>query len=315
MEVLEAPQSEDTFWPNVGKTHKELQVSKLIVTVLTVVLCLLWTIPMSFISSLSSIEGLREKVKFIDEILTSSPWLVPVVAQLAPLLIVVAKVILRMLLEFLSLREGLISGAVVQASFFTKFAWFIILQTFFVSAISGSIIEELSEMLQEPQKIVDKLAETLPEQSTKFIQFLLVDSSITLGIELLRVSPVATAIIRSKLGPNLTEKESNTTWMGLRPLADPEGFRHGYVLGTCEVTNDAMPSSLIKLTLPCCRFVQQILFYISWSSLSTRQLRRLQRFSWVYASFLWQQYTGISLSTSIQPSLILVANCGPTFLL
>lgn len=46
------------------------------------------------------------------------------------------------------------------------------------------------------------------------------------GVEILRVVPVAMALIRSCVGPRLTEKERQTTFMGLRPLADPVEFEH-----------------------------------------------------------------------------------------
>jgi hypothetical protein len=220
----------DVFWQNVGKTHKELQMGRLISFSLTTVLCLLWTIPMSTISALSTIEGLKGEVKLVADLLEKLPWLEPVLAQLAPLLIVVANEILKMILEFLSMFEGPVSGAVVQASLFSKLATFMIIQTFFVSALSGGVIKELSNMVQEPALIIDLLANSLPTQSTFFIQILLVDTFVGLGVELLRVSAVATAAIRSKVGPRLTEKERTTTWMGLRPLSDPLEFEHANLL-------------------------------------------------------------------------------------
>eukprot|EP00980_Cylindrotheca_fusiformis_P002691 scaffold627_cov125-Cylindrotheca_fusiformis.AAC.8 len=185
---------------------------------------------MSFVSTLSSIEGLKSEIKFVADIIEKSPWVEPVFAQVAPLLIVVAKLLLEIILESLAMKEGPISGAVVEASLFTKMAWFNIIQTFFVQAISGSIISELESMVRQPEIIIDLLATSLPSQSVYFIQILLVDSAITLSVELLRVVAVATHLIRSKVGPNLTEKERNTTWLGIRPLADPQEFRHAQVM-------------------------------------------------------------------------------------
>ncbi|KAG7344768.1 protein of unknown function DUF221-domain containing protein [Nitzschia inconspicua] len=225
MEVLEAPSPNDIIWANVGKKHKELQVGKLISFSLTTLLCFFWTIPMSFISSLSSIEGLQE-IDWINNMLETSPWLEPVLGQLAPLLIVVANFALKYILEFLSSFEGPISGAVVQASLFGKLAVFMIIQTFIVSAISGSLISQFTAMAQDISLFVDLLANSLPNQSTYFIQILLVDTAVSLSVELLRVVPVAQATVRSFIGPDLTEKERETTWMGIRPLADPREFEH-----------------------------------------------------------------------------------------
>lgn len=224
------PWLKDVYWKNVGKTHKELQLGKLISFALTSALCLLWTIPMGFISTLSSIEGLRGEFEFVDDLLTRLPWLEPLFAQLAPLMIVVANEILKMILELLSGLEGPISGAVVQAKLFTKLSAFMIIQTFFVTAIGGSIISELSAMIQEPGLIIDLLANSLPGQSTFYIQILLVDTFLSMGVELLRVSAVVQAAVRCCVGPRLTEKEQQTTWMGIRPLSNPSEFEHASLL-------------------------------------------------------------------------------------
>jgi hypothetical protein len=93
------------------------------------------------------------------------------------------------------------------------------------------IVESISILLffcspVDTSLIIDLLAKSLPAQSTYFIQILLVDTSINLTIELLRIVAVAQAGIRSIVGPNLTDEERKTTWMGLRPLADPSEFGH-----------------------------------------------------------------------------------------
>jgi hypothetical protein len=216
----------------VGKTHEQLTLGKLLSFGLTVALCLFWTVPMSFISSLSSIEGLRGQFEFIDKLLTQFPQLQPLFAQLAPLLIIVANNVLKIVLQLLSGLEGPISGAVVSAKLFTKLSSFMIIQTFFVTAISGSILDELSAMLKDSSLIIDLLAQSLPRQSTFFIQILIVDTCISLGVELLRVVPLTMALLRRCFGPRLTKKERETTWMGLRPLNDPSEFSHAEVLAS-----------------------------------------------------------------------------------
>lgn len=298
MEVVEAPQPEDINWQNVGKSHKELQLGKLLSNALTVTLCLLWTIPMSFISALSSIEGLKTEFEFVGTMIDNAPWLEPVLAQLAPLLIVVAKKLVEILCVLFSARELPISGADLQASVYPKMAWFMIIQTFFVSAVSGSILSELSNMVEQPGLIVDLLASSLPSQSMYFIQIMLVDSSITLGIELLRVSAVAVAIIRSKIGPNLTEKESNTTWMGLRPLADPEPFRHYFVFS--NVVLYFMVFFVYATIAPLTTFIVGICFF--FMSASYRH-----QFIYIYPTFpdsggkLWINFF------SILPFIMIIA--------
>lgn len=186
---------------------------------------------MSTISTLSSISGLKN-VKFVAHLLAKAPWLEPVLAQLAPYFIVAANAFLSTLLEYLSALEGPISGSVIQASLFVKFASFMIIQTFFVSAISGGLLSTLSNIVEQPTEIINLLANSLPTQSTFFIQILLVSTFLNMPLELLRVVPLAIAYVRTKVGPNLTEKERNTAWMGLQPLSDPGTFSHASVLSS-----------------------------------------------------------------------------------
>jgi hypothetical protein len=96
-------------------------------------------------------------------------------------LIIVANEVLKIILEYLSMFEGPISGAVVQASLFGKLAVFMIIQTFFVTAISGGLLSTLSDLIEQPTEIINLLANSLPTQSTFFIQILLVDTFINMG--------------------------------------------------------------------------------------------------------------------------------------
>lgn len=132
------------------------------------------------------------------------------------------------LLKILSMYEGPVSGAKVEASTFTKLAAFMIIQTFFVSALSGGLLEGLEILVQDPLKVIDFLGETLPAQSTYFMQIAFVDMCTVIIMENLRLFPLGTALLRRCIGPRLTEKERQTTYMGLRPLAEPCAFRHAW---------------------------------------------------------------------------------------
>lgn len=50
-------------------------------------------------------------------------------------------------------HEGPVSSSVVEASLFVKLAAFMIIQTFFVSAVSGGLLQEISNIIENPTKI------------------------------------------------------------------------------------------------------------------------------------------------------------------
>jgi hypothetical protein len=133
---------------------------------------------------------------------------------------------LPIILKNLSMFEGPVSGSVVEASTFTKLAAFMIIQTFFVSAISGALLKEIEGLIDDPLSFIDLLADSLPAQSTYFVQIAFVGMVLFIAMENLRIVALITALLRRCIGPHLTEKQRKTTFMGIRPLADPALFEH-----------------------------------------------------------------------------------------
>jgi hypothetical protein len=109
-------------------------------------------------------------------------------------------------------------------------------QTFFISTVAGSLISELQEILKDPTSGIALFAEALPAQSAYFIQIILVQNLLPLGVELLRIVPVvlnvARQVVSKVMGHNLTEKECNETILGLRSLDNPQEFYFGQFLGS-----------------------------------------------------------------------------------
>ena len=126
MEVAEAPDPDDIFWANVGKSHESLQLGKLAGLVCTVWLCVFWTIPVSFIASLAEIDSLKESLPFLADWIDVSPWLVPLLAQMAPLMIILINALLPVILGEFCKLEGPISSSVLEASLFVKLASFMV---------------------------------------------------------------------------------------------------------------------------------------------------------------------------------------------
>ena len=94
--------------------------------------------------------------------------------------------------------------------------------------------QKIAEMIESPTIIINLLATSLPQQATYFMQISFVSIVISGGLEALRVLPIALAVLRSFVGPKLTEKEQRTTFMGLRPLYDPLEFQHA------DITSNAV---------------------------------------------------------------------------
>ena len=105
MEVIEAPDPDDIFWGNVGRMHKDLQLGMLASICITVVTCFLWTIPVSFVASLSSVDALRKEIPALDSMFDVLPFLVPVFEVLAPQFLVILNALLPIVRLFLFVRQ------------------------------------------------------------------------------------------------------------------------------------------------------------------------------------------------------------------
>jgi len=218
MTVGAAPGPGDIVWKNIGRDHRAELVGKVTGSVLTMTLCLFWTFLTSFVTILGKVDSLVKLLPFLEKWTEKFPQLGSLLLQVEPLILVILISLLSSILLFFAKQEGLVSKSQLQASLFQKLSLFLIVQFFFVKMISSSVLAELQLMINYPREIVDLLARAVPDQSSSFMQYVLVQTFVYLGTEILRLRPILFAWIRSRMGPNLTEKERAQQWLLFRPL-------------------------------------------------------------------------------------------------
>ena len=238
MEVIEAPEPEDVFWLNTGRSHKDLEVGWLLSMSATAVLCIFWTVPIAFVASLNSVNALTQFLPFVGELVDAVPIIAPILAILAPLLVVLLNSLLPTILGVISMLEGPISGATLAASKFSKLAVFSIVQTFFISAITkgavsvaSQIAGKVEEIVSNPLMLVDLLATELAKNSAYFIQIIFVSTVTSTGLELLRLVPLIFAAVRRSFGPKLTPRDKSKPFLGIfAPLRHVSEFQQADTL-------------------------------------------------------------------------------------
>ena len=97
-------------------------------------------------------------------------------SNLSPLLFVLLTAVLPIILTSYCRREGYIGIAELNASLLPKLSYFIIVQIFFVQALSGGVHAALEEIIRDWTTIVELLATTVPTQVKSFIQFVQVQN-------------------------------------------------------------------------------------------------------------------------------------------
>ena len=125
-QVSDAPLPKAVFWNNVGMTHRKQQVGFITSQVLTGLLCLFWTIPVTFITSLAEVNSLKKEIPFLETATENYPWIETLLAQLNPILLVILKVLVSIILSKFSEREGHVSQNALNASVLTKLSIFLV---------------------------------------------------------------------------------------------------------------------------------------------------------------------------------------------
>ena len=257
MDVIPAGDPRDIFWRNVGLPHRARRTGILAAVTASVVLCFFWSIPVAFISSLTEVNSLKESLPTVEKWIEEYVWLETILAQIAPMLLLfLNEVILPAVLKYFATWEGHISSAMLEASLFTKLSCYMvslfggidvgrqrflllhlspftflalipqIIQTFFVSALSGSLAAELTNILEDPGSVLTLLANSLPAQSSYFIQIALAQTFFLQALETLRIYPLGLALLRRYIGPRLTAKERRRSYGWLASLDEPPDFWH-----------------------------------------------------------------------------------------
>ena len=336
-----APRPDLVNWSNIGITNHTKQIGELISLALTGALCIFWTIPVAFVSSFSNVEGLVQIFPFLQEPIDMYPWFSNLMAQLAPLILVVFISILPVsrvvylvlsfyciyvhlpshinfffvpsiqfiLLFFVTFENPIEIASMQHPSLFSKLAAFTIIQTFFISTISGSLFQSIQEIIDNPASAVTILAETLPAQSAYFIQLIIVQNLLALGIELLRISPIVNewlgTLVKKLFGYNLTEKERNTSFLGIRDIADPLEYYFGRELG--------MKTTLTMMVLFVYGCMSPITAYFTLGIFLLIAMGFRNQFIYVYpiandsGGKLWLNFTKISITCMILAEIVLCA--------
>ena len=139
-EVKSSPLPDQIYWGNIGLDHKKQQLGYLVAQLLTLFLCVFWTIPVSFVSSLSEIESLKTLIPSLGQAVEKYPWIESILAQLNPILIVVLKAMLPKILRKFCEREGHISETDLNASLLSKLSQFLVRMRMLIICIYSMIL-------------------------------------------------------------------------------------------------------------------------------------------------------------------------------
>ncbi|XP_057509044.1 CSC1-like protein At1g69450 isoform X2 [Actinidia eriantha] len=191
----QAPEPRDVYWPFFSSTFMGTWISKLLVIIASIALTTLFLLPVLFVQGLANLDQLEIWFPFLESIL-SITFISQVVTGYFPNLIL--QLFLKVvppIMKFFSSIQGYISNSDIEKSACDKVVWFTIWNVFFGNVLSGSVLNQISILL-EPKKIPGKLAVTVPAQASFFIAYVVTSGWTSVSSELVRVIPLIFSLIR-----------------------------------------------------------------------------------------------------------------------
>lgn len=192
--VSPAPYPSDVVPGNAGLSRHLVQWRKAAVDALLAVGLLLWSVPITGIQALVSIE----KVQLICgiELDSSSPayalltQYLPVAAWLCLL-----TVLQGLFWEIAELYEGVRTYSEIQLRTMHRF-WAFTLCTMYVTVLSGSLLDSLGNVLMQPRSVLLFVGQSMPQVSVYFLSVVISKALLTLPVSLLRPGAVWTLLRR-----------------------------------------------------------------------------------------------------------------------
>ncbi|KAI8996849.1 hypothetical protein BDB01DRAFT_840457 [Pilobolus umbonatus] len=183
----------DIIWENMNIKPLERLVRRVLSITITVVIIIFWAIPVTFVQAIANLQKLSEAIPFLSAIEKLGPTAVGIIQGILPAVALAILIsLVPTIFAFLSRNEGIPQRSFVDLSVLHKFFFFQLIDVVLVSTIAGgalSMATEYANLLQNPFDIVNKLSTNLPQASTFFITYVMLQSTNQSGQTMLQIVP------------------------------------------------------------------------------------------------------------------------------
>ncbi|PHT72792.1 Calcium permeable stress-gated cation channel 1 [Capsicum annuum] len=185
-----APEPRDVYWDNLSIPFVELNVRKLLMAVAFFFLTFFFMIPIAFVQSLASIDGIENKLPVLRPLIQIEVVKSFIQGVLPGIILKIFLALLPMLLMAMSKIEGYTSLSSLDRRSATKYHIFILVNVFLGSIITGAAFEQLQRFMEKPPSEIPKtVGVAIPLKATFFITYIMVDGWAGIAAEILRLVP------------------------------------------------------------------------------------------------------------------------------
>ncbi|RID44682.1 hypothetical protein BRARA_I01462 [Brassica rapa] len=185
-----APEAREVYWPNLATPYVSLTVRRFVMHVAFFFLTFFFIIPIAFVQSLASIEGIQKSAPFLDTIIEKK-FIKSVIQGFLPgIVLKLFLIFLPMILMIMSKFEGFVSISSLERRAAFRYYLFNLVNVFLGSIITGSAFEQLDSFLkQSADQIPRTVGVAIPIKATFFITYIMVDGWAGVAGEILRLKP------------------------------------------------------------------------------------------------------------------------------
>uniref|UniRef100_A0A2C9WN54 CSC1-like protein At4g02900 n=1 Tax=Manihot esculenta TaxID=3983 RepID=A0A2C9WN54_MANES len=186
-----APEPRDVYWDNLAIPYVELTIRRLLVAVALFFLIFFFMIPIAFVQSLASIEGIEKVFPFLKPIIEMKSIKSLVQGILPGIALKIFLVLLPIILMIMSKIEGFTSLSSLDRRSAVKYHLFLLVNVFVGSIVTGTAMDQLKTFLSQSATEIPKIiGVSIPLKATFFITYIMVDGWAAIAAEILRLVPL-----------------------------------------------------------------------------------------------------------------------------
>ncbi|KAJ0080786.1 hypothetical protein Patl1_09950 [Pistacia atlantica] len=186
-----APEPRDAYWKNLAIPYVSLRIRKLIIGVAFFFLTFFFMIPIAFVQSLASLEGIEKAAPFLKPLVETKLIKSVIQGFLPGLVLKLFLIFLQMILMIMSKYEGFVSLSSLERRSASRYYIFNLVNVFLGSVITGTAFEQLNSFIkQSANEIPETIGVAIPIKATFFITYIMVDGWAGIALEILRLQPL-----------------------------------------------------------------------------------------------------------------------------
>ncbi|KAJ3412843.1 hypothetical protein HDV05_000184 [Chytridiales sp. JEL 0842] len=191
----------DMVWQNSQMGFLEKQLRSMVGVAVVVALVIFWTIIITTVSSFSKFDNLVILFPALKGLLDIP--LGGLISGLIPSIVVAVLIsLVPVLLRLLATFSGSPLISQTERTVLGQYYFFQVFNILIAVTIAGTLVASLQEILEQPTKAIDLLANKLPTNSSFFITYILLLGLTGPALELLQIAPLITQPIMTKLFGN-----------------------------------------------------------------------------------------------------------------